>query len=213
MPRLPRALRDHLVRERRAGVHVLALLDPARIAERGVCASFVGSADLPAGRPLWPEGDAASPPWLVHWPEERAGAGATLCQHDLAAFTAAWHADALVGVLARAPLEVTWRHLRRFTQVRDPEGRIVSWRFHDPRVLRIALPVLTVAQRLAFFGPVQAWLTPDGERAGAATAWMRRGDQLVAETLRPDEGEAEGEGQGASDAPVVADDALTGVAP
>jgi hypothetical protein len=52
-------------------------------------------------------------------------------------------------------------HLRRFLLVKDELGRPLSFRFYDPRVLRVFLPVCMPAEVGDFFGPIRAVLLED----------------------------------------------------
>lgn len=49
-------------------------------------------------------------------------------------------------------------HLRRMFVVTDEEGREFSFRYYDPRVLRVYIPTCTGAEAKEFFGPVQQML-------------------------------------------------------
>ena len=52
----------------------------------------------------------------------------------------------------------TRRHLRRFLVVRRARDmKKVLFRFYDPRVLRVFLPVCTETELLDFFGPITAF--------------------------------------------------------
>lgn len=57
------------------------------------------------------------------------------------------------------------RHLRTLLVVHDAEGKPMSFRYYDPRVLRVFLPTCTAEQQATFFGPVDGFLlegeTPD----------------------------------------------------
>ena len=74
------------------------------------------------------------------------------------------------GVFAIAKPDVTLqelrRHCRTLLRVQDEQGRVLAFRFYDPRVLRIYLPTCTAAERATFFGPVHslAWESDDGDR-------------------------------------------------
>jgi hypothetical protein len=63
------------------------------------------------------------------------------------------------GIFAVAPPDVTLqalrRHYRTLLRVQDETGRVLAFRFYDPRVLRIYLPTCTHHEREQFFGPVQ----------------------------------------------------------
>jgi len=64
------------------------------------------------------------------------------------------------------------RHLRRFLRVRTEEGRIVSFRYYDPRVLRLFLPALSPAEASGFFGPIEAFAA-EAELPGAFHLFRR----------------------------------------
>jgi hypothetical protein len=53
-----------------------------------------------------------------------------------------------------APSRELRRHLRRFLRVRTEEGRILAFRYYDPRVLRVYLPTCTPSESASFFGPI-----------------------------------------------------------
>jgi hypothetical protein len=63
------------------------------------------------------------------------------------------------------------RHLRRFLRARTEEGRILAFRYYDPRVLRAYLPTCTPEEISAFFGPISAFVA-EGEHAGAAHLYL-----------------------------------------
>jgi hypothetical protein len=89
-------------------------------------------------------------------------------------FTAGW--DNAWGVLLAtdAPSRELRRHLRRFLRVRTEQGRIMNFRYYDPRVLRIFLPVLSATEATEFFGPVEAFAAA-GESPGAFHLFRRNG--------------------------------------
>jgi len=63
------------------------------------------------------------------------------------------------GLLVDAPVSFAElrRHLRRFlTVVRQRDGKQVLFRYYDPRVLRVFLPVCTPDELRQFFGPLTA---------------------------------------------------------
>jgi hypothetical protein len=59
-------------------------------------------------------------------------------------------------------------HLRGLLRVRDESGRVLVFRYYDPRVLRAYLPTCTTAELAAVYGPIQSFLV---ESAG--------GEQLI----------------------------------
>jgi len=73
------------------------------------------------------------------------------------------------------------RHLRRFLRARTEEGRILAFRYYDPRVLRIYLPTCTREEIAAFFGPVGAFIA-EAEEPGAA--YVFRAAEAGLETRR-----------------------------
>jgi RimJ/RimL family protein N-acetyltransferase len=62
------------------------------------------------------------------------------------------------GILTVARADVTLdqqrRHFKKFLRVQDEGGRVLQFRFYDPRVLRIYLPTCTMEELQRFFGPV-----------------------------------------------------------
>jgi hypothetical protein len=70
-------------------------------------------------------------------------------------------------------LEALRRHFRTLLRVQDETGRVMVFRFYDPRVLRVYLPSCTAAERAQFFGPVDSLAWED-----------EAGDTLIQETVR-----------------------------
>lgn len=60
------------------------------------------------------------------------------------------------GIFIRAPIAIgaLRAHLRRLTRVRLEDGRIVLFRFYDPRVLAAFAPTCDAAQMCELFGPI-----------------------------------------------------------
>jgi hypothetical protein len=62
------------------------------------------------------------------------------------------------GFFTMVPPDVTLqahrRHFRTLLRVKDEAGRILVFRFYDPRVLRVYLPTCTEKEAGRFFGPV-----------------------------------------------------------
>jgi len=63
------------------------------------------------------------------------------------------------------------RHLRRFLLVHDPRGKVLYFRFYDPRVLRVFLPTCTSQETGDFFGPMSGLLLegPDPTKTWVCT--------------------------------------------
>jgi hypothetical protein len=53
-------------------------------------------------------------------------------------------------------------HLRGFLRVRDESGRILMFRYYDPRVLRVYLPTCQPDELRTVFGPIRSYLV-EGE--------------------------------------------------
>lgn len=90
------------------------------------------------------------------------------------------------GIFVITPAEVDIRilrnHFRRFLMVYDPDGKLIYFRYYDPRVLRIYLPTCNAEEIKIVFGPVSCYMleskdtsvllrfTPNGEKVSAEKA-------------------------------------------
>lgn len=70
-----------------------------------------------------------------------------------------------VFVTAQSDLAALRKHFRTFTIVKDPDGKLLYFRFYDPRVLRVYLPTCNAQELATVFGPVQAYLLEDKDSA------------------------------------------------
>ena len=52
-------------------------------------------------------------------------------------------------------------HLRRFLRVKDESGKVLLFRYYDPRVLRIYLPTCRADELRTVFGPISSYLVED----------------------------------------------------
>jgi hypothetical protein len=59
---------------------------------------------------------------------------------------------------SEADLAAMRDHLRRFLTVKDEHGRLLYFRFYDPRVLRVFIPTCTPEESTAFFGPISRFV-------------------------------------------------------
>ena len=59
------------------------------------------------------------------------------------------------------PLPALRNFLRQFLMVSLPDGKQVYFRFYDPRVLRLYLPLCTADEANEFFGPVKYYVMED----------------------------------------------------
>lgn len=69
------------------------------------------------------------------------------------------------GIFAMTPGEVDIRvlrqHFRRFLMVYDPNGKLVYFRYYDPRVLRVYLPTCNAEEIKIVFGPISCYVLED----------------------------------------------------
>ena len=61
-------------------------------------------------------------------------------------------------VRSEANIRVLRKHFRSFLRIRDPEGKILYFRYYDPRVLQTYLPTCEAREIRAVFGPVSSYL-------------------------------------------------------
>jgi Domain of unknown function (DUF4123) len=57
-------------------------------------------------------------------------------------------------------------HLRGFLRVKDESGRILMFRYYDPRVLRVYLPTCRREELRTVFGPISSYLVEDEDGKG-----------------------------------------------
>jgi hypothetical protein len=88
-------------------------------------------------------------PYLVRLPS-----GSKLLQ---ALATQGWGRSWGVFLTSPQPFKDVRKHLRRFLKV-ESEGEEYLFRFYDPRVLRVFLPVCDAQETSQFFGPVERFL-------------------------------------------------------
>ena len=63
--------------------------------------------------------------------------------------------------VSQADLRTLRRHLRTFTMVHDPDGKLLYFRYYDPRVLRVYLPTCNDQELKTVFGPIRYFLLED----------------------------------------------------
>jgi hypothetical protein len=66
---------------------------------------------------------------------------------------------------SRVGLEEALSHLRGYVTLHNAQGRALTFRFWDPRVLRAILPAMTPQEAADFFGPLERMIV-EGEKAG-----------------------------------------------
>jgi len=69
------------------------------------------------------------------------------------------------GIFVIAPAEINLRdlrkHFRRFLMVYDPDGKLIYFRYYDPRVLRVYLPTCNAEETKIVFGPISCYVLED----------------------------------------------------
>lgn len=87
-----------------------------------------------------------------------------------------------VYLASHLPFAEVRKHLRRFLQVRNEDGREMYFRFYDPRVLRVFLPTCTVQEAAQFFGALACFMT-EAEDPARITQFTCTPDGLVQKTV------------------------------
>lgn len=83
------------------------------------------------------------------------------------------------GVFLRTKDSLNLRdHLRGFLRVQDESGRILIFRYYDPRVLRLYLPTCRPNELQTVFGPIGSYLT-EGEDGKSVIEFEFDGNRLV----------------------------------
>jgi hypothetical protein len=90
------------------------------------------------------------------------------------------------GIFAITPvgLEALRRHFRHFLRVKDPDGKVLYFRFYDPRVLGVYLPTCNRAEIKTIYGPVRRYLAED-QRTGDALSFAHAPSRIKAERANP----------------------------
>jgi hypothetical protein len=90
------------------------------------------------------------------------------------------------GVFLRSGTNLTKlrRHLRGFLMVRDPQGRRMTFRYYDPRVLRAYLPTCNSEELRTVSGPIECFWTEDAKDVEHMLEFRFEGSRLIKKTLR-----------------------------
>jgi len=96
-------------------------------------------------------------------------------------WSSGWGRSLGVFIWAEQSLADLRAHLRRLTKVRTEDGRVLLFRFYDPRVLSVFLPSCDGEQAKYFFGPAKRFFA---ERDGGRTlvAYDLRNGSVETET-------------------------------
>ncbi|MBL3617719.1 MAG: DUF4123 domain-containing protein [gamma proteobacterium endosymbiont of Lamellibrachia anaximandri] len=89
------------------------------------------------------------------------------------------------GFFTIVPVDVTLerhrRHFRKLLRVKDESGRILMFRFYDPRVLRVYLPTCTGDEARQFFGPVPR-MVAEAEDGGSLLTYTPKATGINAQS-------------------------------
>jgi Domain of unknown function (DUF4123) len=90
------------------------------------------------------------------------------------------------GILTIVPPDCTLqqqrRHFRTLLRVATEDGRILAFRFYDPRVLRIFMPTCTPSELTLFFGPIPS-LAAESEDSKKLLVFSKATSGLVSRSV------------------------------
>jgi hypothetical protein len=66
-----------------------------------------------------------------------------------------WGKNWFVFILSNTDFEIIAKHCSENLLAQTSDGRILQFRYYDPRILRIYIPTCTVEESTLFFGPMQ----------------------------------------------------------
>ena len=96
---------------------------------------------------------------------------------------AGWGAHWGIFLESQSDLRTLRDHLRQFHKVELPDQRTVLFRYYDPRVLRVFLPVCNPTELTSFFGPIQAFIV-EGETPEVGQRFLFSGQALKLEPFQ-----------------------------
>lgn len=94
-------------------------------------------------------------PWIVRLPRQ--------CDFLDELVADGWGHSWGVYLTCDRPLAEVRKHLRRFLEVKLPDGRLVCFRYYDPRVLRTYLPTCTPVEIASFLGPITRYFAESAD--------------------------------------------------
>jgi uncharacterized protein DUF4123 len=94
-----------------------------------------------------------------------------------------WGAHWGVLIVSGGDLRALRDHFREFHKVELPDQRTVIFRYYDPRVLRIFLPVCNEPELTQFFGPVKRFVV-EGDLPDTGVQFTFTGQALKSEAFR-----------------------------
>lgn len=90
------------------------------------------------------------------------------------------------GIFAITPAEINLRdlrkHFRRFLMVYSPGGKLIYFRYYDPRVLRVYLPTCNAEELKIVFGPISSYIA-EGEDPAVLLRLSSDGEKVSPEKV------------------------------
>lgn len=83
------------------------------------------------------------------------------------AFEKGWGKHWGIYAVSQANIRAMRLHFRSLLRVYDPDDRLLYFRYHDPRVLRVYLPTCNAEELETVFGPVEYFLVEDRDETTA----------------------------------------------
>lgn len=74
---------------------------------------------------------------------------------------AGWGKNWCIFILSDVHFEIIAEHCSQNLQAQTPDGRILQFRYYDPRILRIYIPTCTDEESKLFFGPLKVFCCHD----------------------------------------------------
>lgn len=111
-------------------------------------------------------------PYLVHLPADSPFTEWVLVE--------GWGNHWGIFAMSKSIISVMRNHLRKLTRIRDEKGKLLHFRFYDPRVLNKYLVTCTSEELTAFFGEVNKFVS-EAENGKIASCFY-----LSAENLKTD---------------------------
>jgi hypothetical protein len=84
--------------------------------------------------------------------------------------------------MSKSDFSAMRNHLRKFIRIRDEKGKLLYFRFYDPRVLGKYLPTCTNEELKTFFGEITRFII-ETENGKAATSFYLSGETLKTENI------------------------------
>lgn len=99
--------------------------------------------------------------------------------------TEGWGKDWGIFALSAADFRTVRKHFRTFLMVKDARDVPFYFRYYDPRVFRVFLPMADPAQLQLVFGPISAYLIPTEEPGLQSLIRLEKGELSETPVLQP----------------------------